>query len=48
MEDIYIYIYIYIYLVGKPEMKILFRKPKLICKDNIKIDLEETWCEGVD
>jgi hypothetical protein len=27
----------YIFLVGKPEMKRLFGKPKLICEDNIKI-----------
>jgi hypothetical protein len=35
-------------LVGKPEGKRLLGRPKLRWEDNIKIDLQEAGCEGMD
>jgi hypothetical protein len=38
----------YITLVGQPEGKRLFRRPRHRWKDNVKKDLREIWWEGVD
>lgn len=35
-------------LVGKPEGKTSLWKPRCRGKDNIKIDLKQTGCEGLD
>ena len=35
-------------LVGKPEGKRPLRRPRLRRKDNIKMDLQEVGCEGMD
>jgi hypothetical protein len=35
-------------LVGKPEGKIPFRRPRRRWEDNIKIDLQEVGCGGTD
>jgi hypothetical protein len=35
-------------LVGKPEGKRQFEIPARRCKDNIKMDLQEVGCEGMD
>ena len=56
---IYIYIYIYIYhigdrrgvfrvLVGKPEGKWPLGRPRRRWEDNIKLDLQEVRCGGMD
>jgi hypothetical protein len=35
-------------LVGKPEGKRKLGKPRLIWEDNIKMDLKDRGCEGMD
>jgi hypothetical protein len=35
-------------LVGKPEGKIPLGRPKHRCEDNIKLDLQEEGCGGMD
>ena len=35
-------------LVGKPEGKRQLGKPRHRCEDNIKMDLQEVGCEGLD
>jgi hypothetical protein len=35
-------------LVGNPEGKRPFTRPRCIWKENIKVDLKEIRCEGVD
>jgi hypothetical protein len=39
---------VYRVLVGKPEGKRTFARPRCRCKDNIKMDLQEVGCEGTD
>ena len=39
---------VYRVLVGKPEGKRPFRRPRRRWEDNIKIDLQEVGCRGVD
>ena len=39
---------VYRVLVGKPEGKKLLGRPKHRWEDNIKIDLQEVRCEGMD
>jgi hypothetical protein len=39
---------LYRVLVGKPEGKIPLGRPRLRWEDNIRIDLQEVGCEGVD
>jgi len=34
--------------VGKPEGKRTFGRPRRRWKDNIKVDLQEVGCEGMD
>jgi hypothetical protein len=34
-------------LVGKPDRKRPFRRPRLRWDDNIRMDLKELWWEGV-
>jgi hypothetical protein len=38
----------YMILVGTPERKRLYGRPRSRCKDNIKMNLREIGCEGVD
>jgi hypothetical protein len=35
-------------LVGKPEGRKLFGRPRRTLEDNIKMDIKEIWCDGVD
>jgi hypothetical protein len=35
-------------LVGKPEAKRSFERPRCRREENIKMDVKETGCEGVD
>ena len=44
----HIYIYIYRVLVGKPEGKRPLGTPRRRLEDNIKMDLQELECGGVD
>ena len=39
---------VYSVLVGKPEGKTLRRRPRRRWEDNIKLDLQEVGCEGMD
>jgi len=39
---------IYRVLVGKPEEKRPLGRPKRRCEDNIKMDLKEVGCGGID
>jgi hypothetical protein len=39
---------VYRVLVGKPEGKRPFRIPRLMWEDNIKMDLQEVGCGGMD
>ena len=39
---------VYSVLVGKPEGKRSLRRPRRRWEDNIKMDLQEVGCEGVD
>ena len=39
---------VYRVLVGKPEGKRPFGRPRLNWDDNIKMDLQEVGCEGMD
>ena len=39
---------LYRILVEKPEGKRPFGRPKLRCEDNIKMDLQEVRCGGMD
>ena len=39
---------VYRILVGKPEGKILLGRPKRRWEDNIKMDLQEVGCGGMD
>ena len=39
---------VYRALVGKPEGKRPLRRPKCRCEDNIKMDLQDVGCGGVD
>ena len=39
---------LYRVLVGKPERKRLFGRPRRRCEDNIKMDLQEVGCGGMD
>jgi hypothetical protein len=36
------------FIVGKPEGKITFRRPRRRWEDNIKMDLQEVGCGGMD
>jgi hypothetical protein len=48
-NKIYIYIYIYIILkTGKPEEKKTLGRPRHREDDNIKMDLQEEGCGGID
>jgi len=39
---------VYRVLVGKPEVKKLLGRPRRRWEDNIKMDLKEVGCEGMD
>jgi hypothetical protein len=39
---------VYRFLVGKHEGKITFERPRRIGEDNIKMDLQEMGCGGMD
>jgi hypothetical protein len=39
---------VYRVLVGKPEGKIQLGRPRLRLEDNIKMDLQEVRCGGID
>jgi hypothetical protein len=39
---------VYTVLVGKPEWKILLRRPRQSWEDNRRVDLKEIVLEGVD
>jgi len=39
---------VYRVLVGKPEGKIPLGRPKRRWEDNIKMDIQEMGCEGID
>jgi hypothetical protein len=39
---------VYMVLVGKPERKRIFGKPRRRWDDNIKMDVEEMGCGGMD
>jgi hypothetical protein len=39
---------VYRILVGKPEGKRPLGRPRRRCEDNIKLDLQEVGCEGMD
>jgi hypothetical protein len=39
---------LYRVLVGKPEGKKPLGRPRLRCKDNIRMDLQEVGCGGMD
>jgi hypothetical protein len=41
-------LHLYRVLVGKPEGKIQLRRPKSRWEDNIKMDLQEVGCGGMD